>query len=196
MRLILLRHGETNWNRERRIQGQLDIPLNEAGVLQMSKSSDHFADRQIHFARILSSPLLRAKQSAEICGRRLSVLVEEAPSFRERAFGDLEGVTIEEIVRRYGIDCEEIVDSRYGVESQEDVLARISMGFDEIFERFADQNILLITHGSIIKLFAKQYGVDVGIMRNGTYLELYRNKVTVELLNHHLMTGWGEMLRT
>lgn len=189
MRLILMRHGETSWNLERRIQGQKDIPLNETGMLQMRKISEHFADRQINFARILTSPLLRAKQSADICSKRLKVPVEEVPTFRERSFGEWEGITIEEIVGRYGMDCEEMVDSRYGVESQQDVLTRVNLGYQELSERFAGHDILLITHGSIIKLFGQQFGLDVGIMRNGTYLELHRNEEAVQIFCNGRKTG-------
>lgn len=181
MRLILLRHGQTSWNLERRIQGQRDIPLNETGKLQMHRITEHFASRKIHFNRILTSPLLRAKQSAEICSKRLNVQVEEVAAFRERSFGLWEGVTIEEIAKHYGIDCEELIDSQYEVESQTDVITRVKQGFYDLTKRFANQDILLITHGSIIKLFAKQFGVDVGIMSNATYLELHRYEERLQL---------------
>lgn len=172
MRLILLRHGETAWNRKRRIQGLRDIPLNEAGVQQMRTVSEHFSSGHFRFARILTSPLLRAKQSAQICSERLRVPLELVPALQERGFGELEGMTIEEIMDRYGLDCEDIVESVCGVESQKEVQARVNDCLLDLSVKYAGQDILLVTHGSIIKLIGKQYGMDVGIIHNGAYLEL------------------------
>lgn len=74
MNIYLLRHGETDWNREGRLQGRTDIPLNEAGREQVRRAADILAARSPHIELIVASPLARARESAEIAAGRLSMV--------------------------------------------------------------------------------------------------------------------------
>lgn len=174
MQLVLMRHGETDWNVEKRIQGIRDIPLNEKGKRQVQEVTKQILnDGRYHFSQIITSPLTRAKQSASICSHLLDVPVEQAADFQERCFGGLEGKTWEEIRRDCRIgDIEEIEDSRYGMEDINSVSKRIERGLHDLGRTFQGQSILLVTHGSIIKQIAKKFGRDVGIVGNATLLDL------------------------
>jgi len=99
VRLILVRHGETSWNRDRRIQGVTDLELTEEGVLQAHKLARALAGERISL--ILSSPLKRAYETAKIIAsyHGLSVVVNKG--LRELDAGDLEGLTYEEFLARH-----------------------------------------------------------------------------------------------
>ena len=95
MRIFMARHGETDWNVERRIQGSTDIPLNENGIRQ-AHSLAGYLERQVvgkggTITHIFTSPLERAKETAEIVGARLRVPVEAVSGLEEMNFGICEG---------------------------------------------------------------------------------------------------------
>lgn len=89
MRLYMIRHGETAWNKERRIQGQADIPLNEFGRMLAEKTAKGLSD--IRFDICYTSPLLRARETAALilAGRQVPVIEDDR--IAEMAFGEYEG---------------------------------------------------------------------------------------------------------
>ena len=95
-----LRHGESVGNAEARRQGQKDYPLNDTGRAQVRALADRWVAEKIHFDKIFSSPLARARETAEILSADLNAPVEFDPIWMERAAGDLQGLTAVEI-RRY-----------------------------------------------------------------------------------------------
>ncbi|MFT4229747.1 MAG: histidine phosphatase family protein [Microbacterium sp.] len=103
--LILVRHGETDWNRARRIQGSTDVPLNETGRQQARDAAEALARELAPAAPVLvvSSDLSRARETAEIIADRLGA---GAPrlyrELRERSYGDAEGVVVDEFRARWG----------------------------------------------------------------------------------------------
>ena len=103
-RLILIRHGETDWNRAHRIQGSTDIPLNDTGRAQAAATAAELRASVVPaVARIAASDLSRARETAEIIGAELGLggpLLY--PELRERAYGDAEGVTADEFAARWG----------------------------------------------------------------------------------------------
>ena len=94
-RIIAIRHGETAWNVDTRIQGHLDIPLNETGRRQAARMARALADEPIR--AIYASDLSRAWETAQCLGRALNIEVISEPGLRERSFGDFEGKTFAEI---------------------------------------------------------------------------------------------------
>ena len=94
-RIIAIRHGETTWNVDTRIQGQLDIPLNETGRRQASRLAAALRDEPIK--AIYASDLARAWETANYLGRALDLSVTKEEGLRERGFGDFEGKTFAEI---------------------------------------------------------------------------------------------------
>src|SRR5919109_4497125 len=98
-RIILARHGETDWNRERRWQGHSDRPLNGTGRAQAQALADELAGQPI--AAVYSSDLLRAHETARIVADRLGLDVVTVPGLRERRFGSWEGLQDVEVERRF-----------------------------------------------------------------------------------------------
>jgi broad specificity phosphatase PhoE len=171
MQAILLRHGQTDWNLAGRIQGRQDTELNQTGVEQIRRTCQRFDEQGCPFSLIVTSPLARAKQTAMICSEWLSLPVSLFPAFQERSFGQLEGLTFEEIKQSYGIhDVEEMEEAAYGAESHYDVQRRIREGFAILRKKHRGKRVLVVTHGSIIRIIAKLQGRDVGIIPNGDYL--------------------------
>ena len=94
-RIIAIRHGETTWNVDTRIQGQLDIPLNSTGRRQAERMAQALSDEPI--TAIYASDLSRAWETAQYLGRALDVQAVREEGLRERGFGDFEGKTFAEI---------------------------------------------------------------------------------------------------
>lgn len=103
--LILIRHGETDWNRERRIQGSTDIPLNDTGRAQARATAALLRDRlpAAITPAIVSSDLARARETAEIIAAELGLPAPRTyPGLRERSYGEAEGLGIDEFRERWG----------------------------------------------------------------------------------------------
>lgn len=169
MRIFMARHGETDWNVERRIQGSTDIPLNENGIRQ-AHSLAGYLERQVvgkggTISHIFTSPLERAKETAEIVGDRLHVPVEAVPGLEEMNFGICEGKSWLEAKAMYPQELSEWEENKrerriLGGESYQDVLDRFFSAYKIIKRRLSlaeldgekDNNILIITHGAVIML--------------------------------------------
>lgn len=99
MMLYVVRHGETDWNHQRRLQGRLDVPLNETGVAQARALAAYF--QQIPLTRVLTSPLRRAFATASVMGEAVSCPVEPVEDLAEIDHGAWQGMTVGEIQSRY-----------------------------------------------------------------------------------------------
>ena len=97
--VILIRHGQTDWNVEPRFRGLADIPLNEAGVAQAEALARRLASEPI--AAVYSSPLRRALHTAEIIARPHALPVEPVPAFTSADYGDWEGMLVSEVARQH-----------------------------------------------------------------------------------------------
>ena len=152
-RFCLVRHGETDWNGERRIQGQIDIDLNARGEAQARAVAEGLAGQ--HFAAVYSSDLLRAWNTAQIsvAGRQIAVL--PAPTLRERHFGVLQGVTSLEASERHP-DVHRHHQARtpdYDFETGESLVAfaaRVMAGLEDMAARHVGQSVLGFTHGGVL----------------------------------------------
>jgi probable phosphoglycerate mutase len=143
--LYLVRHGETDWNRARRIQGLTDIRLNETGREQARATGRLLARRS--WNAIASSPLSRAAETAQIIAAELS-LPEPAllDSLIERNYGDAEGLTDEELSERYGSMVPVI-----GRESREAVVRRTVPALIQLAEQHSDGSVVVVSHGGVIR---------------------------------------------
>lgn len=101
MQLVVMRHGQTPANAEGRYQGALDIALSDTGVAQISAQAKMLVLAHAPFQQLLSSPLLRARQSAALVADELALPVTLAPAFRDRHVGVFEGLTQQEARARY-----------------------------------------------------------------------------------------------
>lgn len=92
---ILLRHGETQWNRELRFQGHVDVGLNATGLEQAQRLARRLAGEQAH--GLYASDLLRAQQTAQPVARQLALTGVSDAALREQSFGDVDGMTVDDI---------------------------------------------------------------------------------------------------
>jgi len=139
-----IRHGQTDWNRDDRLQGSSDIPLNDTGRTQAHEAAELLRDGDWHV--VMSSPLLRARETAEIIAADLGIeLGPSYPMLIERDYGTLEGESSSEIVARFP-------DRDYpGAEPLSSVVARGVAGLTQIALDFADRNTVIVCHGTIIR---------------------------------------------
>ncbi|MDB5801025.1 MAG: Phosphoglycerate mutase [Rhodocyclales bacterium] len=148
-----MRHGETDWNVERRLQGHEDIPLNATGVLQARALAAALSAAR--FDAIYSSDLTRALHTAEQVGTRLGVPVTVLPAIRERNFGVFQGLTRHEAELRFP-EMQAKVTSREPDfippegESLRQCFERIARVLDSLADSHDGQTILLIAHGGVL----------------------------------------------
>jgi broad specificity phosphatase PhoE len=160
--LLLVRHGETDWNREGRWQGGSNTFLNDAGREQaraLAETLDGTVDA------IYSSDLTRARETAEILAAKLGLRVHLDERIRERGFGAWEGLTTAEVEERY---ADEHRLWRLGegagasdAEPFEGFAGRITAFLDDVLERHPDDEVLVVAHGGSIRVIhALARGLD------------------------------------
>jgi broad specificity phosphatase PhoE len=150
---VLVRHGETDWNRERRFQGHADAPLNEAGRRQAAALADALAGE--HFAAVYSSPLRRALETAEIVAARLDLPVEARDGLMEVDVGSWSGLTTAEVEKRFPDGFNHWAETRAGGwtdgETYEELGARVVRDLRALAERHPEETVLAVTHGGPIR---------------------------------------------
>lgn len=160
-RLALVRHGETKWNAEKRFQGRQDLALTPHGLGQAAAAAALLSVEE--WDQIVSSPLLRARQTAGEIAAVLGSPVTVEEGFTERFFGDAEGVEMEVARSRWPGE----VYPR--AESLDEVASRVNASFEELVDRFHGQSVVLVCHAVVIRMFMKRFrGIDPGIVPNGS----------------------------
>jgi broad specificity phosphatase PhoE len=149
--ILLVRHGETDWNRERRWQGHAERPLNETGRTQARELAERLAEDPPE--AIVSSDLGRARETAEIVGARLGLPVELDPRLREVDVGEWSGLTMAEIEVRYPEAMRRRLQGGTGWEegeTYEEMGARVLAALHEIASRHTGR-VLVVTHGGAMR---------------------------------------------
>ncbi|MBI3897262.1 MAG: histidine phosphatase family protein [Gammaproteobacteria bacterium] len=151
--LILVRHGETEWNRLQRVQGHTDIALNDTGIAQARKVGQRLATETID--AIISSDLQRAYQTAQAIAEYTTHTIMLDPALRERCFGIFEGLTAEEMRQRYLPEFErwQVRDPDYeipGGESLRRLYDRVCTVLTAIATRYAGRRVVLVCHGGVL----------------------------------------------
>jgi len=143
--LYLVRHGETDWNAARRIQGRTDIPLNDTGREQARQAGELLARRR--WDAVYASPLSRARETAAIIGERVGITeVGTRDALMERDYGAAEGLDFDELAARYpeGVHAE-------GQESREDVGRRVGTALVELADSHPGESLIVVSHGGAIR---------------------------------------------
>ncbi len=152
-RLLLVRHGETNWNAQNLPQGHIDIPLNENGRQQAHALAVRLRDTEIH--AVYSSDLVRAAETAAILGTVLGLAPRLSAAWREMDLGAWSGLSRAEIEERFpnelaaldqGVDV-----PRGGGENMAAVQIRVIPAFEQLRGAHPGQNVLLVSHGGALK---------------------------------------------
>lgn len=142
MELLLIRHGETSWNLEKRLQGSTNIPLNEEGFLQARKCADYM--KTLPIDAIYSSPLARAYQTAQAIAYACVLPIIQLNELQEKHFGKGEGKTIEENNLLYPV-------RPYPEEEPlEDFEKRIVTALQLIVEKKQFKKVVVVSHGAVI----------------------------------------------
>lgn len=155
-RLFVIRHGETAWNLASRIQGHIDIPLNDKGRWQAQRVAQALRDEDIH--ALYSSDLLRARHTAEAIAARVGVPLVRNADLRERHFGRLEGLTQDEVAAQWPHEARRWRerDPAYGPEGGErlqDFYERCVNALTELAHRHLGQCVALVAHGGVLDCF-------------------------------------------
>ena len=165
--LTLLRHGESEGNLSGVLQGQSDYPLTAAGVEQAQRLASYWKSEDMKFDLVISSPLLRASQTAEIIANSLMVPIEYDPAWKERNFGRLQDAYLNEIDQQVPpVDFfNPYAPIGENGESQLDLYTRASLALQRIIRQPAGA-YLVVSHGGILN---KALYVIMGITPQGHY---------------------------
>lgn len=195
-RILAIRHGETAWNAEMRMQGQLDTPLNDTGRWQAQRLAAAFSDETID--AIYASDLSRAMQTAlplaQVVGR--SIVAE--PGLRERAFGVFEGHAYAEIDRRWPEQAMRwrMRDARFGPEGGEslhDFNQRCASTAERLAAGHAGQTIVWVTHGGVLDCL---YRIATRVALDAPRTWSLGNAAVNRLLHTDqglMLVGWGDI---
>ncbi|WP_291054121.1 histidine phosphatase family protein [Herbiconiux sp.] len=141
-----VRHGQTDWNFQKRIQGSTDVPLNETGREQARETGRVLAERR--WDGIVASPLSRARETAEIIAAELGIdEVELVPELVERSYGEVEGLNAEQIAERFPGHPMNVVPGR---ERRSDVVARVLPALEALAEEHPGDSLIVVSHGGVI----------------------------------------------
>ena len=174
-KLILLRHGQSQWNLENRFTGWKNVPLTEKGEAEAKKAGELIKKHNISIDRVFSSVLERANRTAEIAIKmaELNNLLENnkiimtcSEKLNERDYGDLVGLNKQETADKFGKDQVHIWRRSYDTpppngESLKDVVERVSPYFKENIKPLIDkgENILIAAHGNSLRAMMIELGI-------------------------------------
>lgn len=153
MKLYLIRHGQTDMNKRRKYQGSIETDLNQQGIVQAQRAAEALP---ANIDALVSSPMRRALQTAEIISTHTGIPIDVMPQFRERAFGLFEGLSKTEIKHRFP-DLWKHKPLRSfdvtppGGESVDDVLERVRQGMEELLATHGHGQVAVVAHGFVAR---------------------------------------------
>ncbi|AKG35399.1 histidine phosphatase family protein [Paenibacillus durus] len=166
MLMGLIRHGQTDWNAVGRIQGQSDIPLNGEGRRQAELLAERLLREPYRWDYCITSNLSRAEETGRIIAGRLGLpLLEADERIRERAYGQVEGLTAAEREARWGKNWNQ---QEFGQEKDEQLQARGLAFMEDLSAKHSDRNVLVVSHGGFLAQL---------------YIALYKDKYTQRIGN-------------
>ncbi|MFF2346738.1 histidine phosphatase family protein [Pseudarthrobacter sp. NPDC058119] len=171
----LVRHGQTDWNAERRLQGSTDIPLNDVG---RGQARDAVAILEAYeWDAIVSSPLSRAAETADLIAEGLGLTVSRrVPELTERSFGPAEGM-------QAGPELEalRVPGGFKGAESEDEAADRGLAALEALAEEYRGQRVLVVTHGTLLRVsLSRAIGQALASVDNAA----------LNLAHHHAVDGW------
>ncbi len=168
-KIIIVRHGETDWNRERAMQGQKDLPLNWQGFLQAKESAKKLQHEV--FDAIFTSDSKRAHQTAMVITAFHINEIVTTPLLRERSFGELEGISFSSHLKLFPwlgqrdtffvkVHDTGWIHREFNIETDEEIEKRIKKFKAEYLQKFKNKNVLLVSHAGLIEILMIMLGVD------------------------------------
>jgi probable phosphoglycerate mutase len=153
--LILLRHGETDWNRELRFQGHVDVGLNAIGLEQARRLAGRLAGEKAH--RIYASDLIRAQQTAQPVAREMGLDSITDAALREQSFGQVDGMRVEDIQKQHPQAWAAwlLFHEDYampGGESTRQFHARVMDAVNRLVAAHRGETLVVVTHGGVLDM--------------------------------------------
>ena len=147
MNLYVVRHGETIWNKEHKVQGMTDIPLTEKGREEAKELKDLI--KSLNIDVVISSPLIRTRETAKIITETLPINTDDR--IRERDWGLNEGADTDTVDKW---DCWDVIlnTSVQNIEPLQDFMYRVSDFIEDIKIRYKDKNVLVVTHSAVSRV--------------------------------------------
>ena len=147
MKLYIVRHGQTDWNAKRVMQGNTDVPLNEVGIEQAHNIRKSLENEVIDIC--ISSPLKRAYKTASIiCNDNVDIKTDVR--LEERELGELEGKSVDlynsKMYWNYSLNS-----NAQGVESIQDLFSRVISFYEDLKEKYNDETVLIVAHGAVVR---------------------------------------------
>ncbi|MBV7486344.1 histidine phosphatase family protein [Bordetella sp. BOR01] len=195
-----IRHGETAWNFDRRLQGWQDTALNDTGRAQAARLAARVRDEAATrpFSALYSSDLQRAHHTAAPISEQLGLRVRIEPGIRERGFGVLEGLAwdrIDELAPEAAAAWKSRDPLRpiEGGESLGQFHARVVATIEDLAERHAGERVLAVTHGGVLDIIWRHAsGVGLELPRQAALLNASINRVAAERRQWQVL-GWGDV---
>lgn len=156
--ICLVRHGETAWNTERRLQGHIDIPLNETGLAQAENTARHLELQGQRFAAVYCSDLQRARQTAAAVMRRQGLVATHDVRLRERHYGLFQGLTYAEAEHQHPELYHRFTqrEFEFALPEQGESLAvfsrRVHDALHDIARQHPGDRVLVVTHGGVLDI--------------------------------------------
>ncbi len=189
-RLFLVRHGETEWNKEGRIQGVADSPLTERGRLQASYMGESLLTLGVPFTEMYSSPISRATETATIIGDKLGKAYRLDERMKERNFGIFEGFTRKEVAQKFPHEVKMNREQSGFVipkgESREHLLNRVKECFSDLVALHGGEDVLLVTHGGWISM-ALRYVLHIPMIIENRFVI---DNTHLTIIAHSPEHGW------
>jgi broad specificity phosphatase PhoE len=194
-RIVFLRHGETDWNVKRVIQGWKGTGLNALGKRQAELAARRVKAMGLGISAVLSSDLKRARQTAQALGRALGLKVQARADLRERGFGDWEGQSVDAVLARFKLGPRTRKDpflafDPKGGESMA-VFARRMQGFlDAVLKAHAGRTVAAVSHGGPVRIAAC---LATGVPPKVYYRLGRPGNVSISVLAHQGGVWWMEL---
>jgi probable phosphoglycerate mutase len=171
----LIRHGQTDWNAQRRLQGATDIPLNDVGRGQARDAVSVVSGYE--WDTIVSSPLSRAAETADVIAAGLGrTVARRVPELIERSFGPAEGLQAGP-----ELDALRIQGGFRGAESEDEAAHRGLAALEALAEEFNGGRVLVVAHGTLLRVsLSRAIGRTLQSIDNAT----------LNLAHHHALDGW------
>lgn len=193
--ILLIRHGETDWNREKRLQGYIDIGLNSIGIEQANLLAKVLANESIHAA--YASDLSRAFDTAKTIANHHQLEVQQDALLRERCYGEIQGKTYKEIELTHPENYQAWVtrDANFQPkdgESLQQFYDRVVLGVKQIAKRHLGQTILIVAHGGVLDcIYRDAAKIDLSEKRKIELLNTSLNRLVFDGENFEIIS-WGD----
>jgi len=194
-RFVLVRHGQTGWNKDERFRGRADIELDDTGLRQAKLAAERLMEWEI--SAVYSSPLKRAARTAQCIAGRFGLTVGTLEGLNDMNFGQWEGLLVSEVREKYAKSFDEWRHNpaRFivpGGESLEDVRCRVVATVDELALKHEGQTVAVVTHRVVCKvLLCYLLGLD-----NSHFWNIAQDSTAVNVFEMYEIIGTGEKRAT